>query len=86
MRSRISKIAFFGKTDKRERSQRLSSHGVNVAERVGGGDLAEGVGIVHDGREKIHRLDERRLGREQIHAGVVGMIEADQNIRILLPG
>jgi hypothetical protein len=48
--------------------------------------LAEGVRIVHDGREKIYRLHERRLGREQIHAGVVGVIEADQHIRVLLPG
>ena len=57
-------IAFVRKTDKGQRGQRLSAHGVNVAERVGGGDLAEGVGIVHDRREKIHRLDERHLGRE----------------------
>ena len=79
-------IAFVGKTDKGQRSQRLSTHGIDVAERVGGGDLAEGIGIVHDGREKIHRLHQRRLGREQIHAGVVGVIEADQHIRVLLPG
>jgi hypothetical protein len=29
------------------------------------------------GVKKVDRLDERRLGREQIHAGVVGVIEAD---------
>ena len=70
-------IGFIGKADEGQRSQWLSPHGINIAECVGSGDLAEGVGIVHDGREKIHRLHERRLGREQIHAGVVGVIEAD---------
>jgi len=70
-------IAFFRKADQGQRSQRLPTHGVYVAESIGRGDLAEGVGIVHDGREKIHRLNQCRLGREQIHAGVVGVIEAD---------
>src|SRR5260370_42412757 len=71
------KSAFFRKADQGKRSQWLSSHGVDVAEGAGGSDLSEGVGIVHDRREKIHRLDQRRLGREQIHAGGVGLIEAD---------
>ena len=79
-------IGFIGKADEGQRGQRLSTHGVDVAERVGRSDLAEGVGIVHDGREKIHGLHERRVGREQIHAGVVGVIEADWHIRVLLPG
>jgi len=31
-------------------------------------------------------LHQRRARPDQIHSGVVGMIEANQNIRIMLPG
>ena len=79
-------VGFVGEANERQRSQRLTTHGVDVAERVGGGDLAEDVGIVDDGSEEVDRLDERRLRRELIHAGIVGMIEADQNVRVVLPG
>ena len=79
-------IAFIGKTDERERAERASAHGVDVAERVDGGDLPEGVGIVHDGGEEIHGLNEGGVGRDQVHPGVVGEIEADQNVGVLLPG
>ena len=43
-------------------------------------------GIVNDGREEIDRLDERQLRRELIHAGVVGCVEADEHVGIVLPG
>ena len=79
-------IAFFGEADQRERSQRTSAHGVDVAQRVGGGDLSEGVGIVDDGREEVDGLHQRGVGRDLIHSGVVGVIEADQHIRVMLPG
>ena len=63
-----------------------AAHGVDIAQRVGGRNLAEDVGVVDDGRKEIDRLDERQLGRELIHAGVVGCIEADQHVGIMLPG
>jgi hypothetical protein len=31
-------------------------------------------------------LDERKLRRELIHASVIGCVEADQDIGIVLPG
>jgi hypothetical protein len=31
-------------------------------------------------------LHQGLIGRDQIHSGVVGVIEADQNVRVLLPG
>jgi hypothetical protein len=31
-------------------------------------------------------LDERQLRRELIHAGVVGCVEADEDVGIVLPG
>ena len=79
-------VAFFRKADESERGEGTSAHSVDVAQGIGGGDLAKGVGIVNDGRKKIHGLHQRGVGTEQIHSGVVGMIEADQNVRVMLPG
>jgi hypothetical protein len=31
-------------------------------------------------------LNQSSVGRELIHSGVVGVVEADQNIRVVLPG
>jgi hypothetical protein len=77
MRSRISRSAFSGKTDQRQRCERLAAHGVNVAQRVGCGDLAESVRVVDDGSEEIDGLHQRLIGRDLIHSGVVGVVEAD---------
>ena len=44
----------------RQRRQRPPAHGVDVAQRVGRGDLAVDVGVVHDRREEVHRLHQRR--------------------------
>ena len=79
-------IAFVGKADQGEGVEGTSAHGVDVAERVGGGDLAEGVRVVDDRGKKIHGLDEGKVRGNFVHAGVVGFVEADQNVRVLLPG
>ena len=86
MRSRISRSRFLGKADECQRGERLAAHGVNIAQRVGGGDLAEGVRIVDDGGEEVDCLHQRLIGRDLIHAGVVGVVEADQNVGVVLPG
>jgi hypothetical protein len=52
-------VAFLGEADHGQGCDGTSSHGVDVAEGVGGGDLAEGVGVVDDGGEKIDGLDKR---------------------------
>ena len=70
-------VGFLGKANQGEGGERTSAHGVDIAESIGGGDLAEGVRIVDDRGKEVDRLDERRLGRELIHAGVVGVIKAD---------
>jgi hypothetical protein len=79
-------IGFVGEADQGERGERASAHGVDVAERVGGGDLAEGVRIVDDGRKEVDGLHECLVGRELIHSGVVGSVKADQNVGVVLPG
>ena len=53
---------------------RCSAHGVNIAQGIGGGNLAEPVGIVHNRREKIHRLYQRQIIRNPIDTGVVGPV------------
>ena len=79
-------VGVIGKTDHGERRKRPAAHGIDIAKRVGGRNLAEGVWIIDDRGEKVDRVDERQLGRELIHAGVVGFIEANQHVRIILPG
>src|SRR5580692_2281564 len=57
-------IAFVWKAHNRERGNWLSAHGVDIAERIGGGDLAKGKRIVDDWREKIHGLHNRETVSE----------------------
>jgi hypothetical protein len=62
--------------------QRPAAHGVDVGERIGRGDAAEVKGVVDDGREEVHGLDERCGLVQTIHPGVVAGLAADQEIRI----
>ena len=61
---------------------RPSSHGVDIAECIGGCDLAEGVGVIHHGSKKIHGLHQRGIGRNLVDPGIVGVVKTDQNIRV----
>ena len=79
-------VAVGRETNVSQRGDGTAAHGVDVAQGVGGGDLAESVGVVHDGREEIDGLHQRGVGRDPVDAGVVGVIEADQNVGIVLAG
>ena len=79
-------VGVIGKADHGERRKRPAAHGIDIAERIGGRNLAEGVWIIDNRGKKVDRVDERQLGRELIHAGVVGFVEANQHVRIILPG
>ena len=63
---------------------RLAAHGIHVAEGVGGGDLAEQVGVVGDGGEEVHRLYQGQLVANLIHGGVVALVEAHQQIGVVV--
>ncbi len=76
------RVAFFGEAYDGKCRNRFSAHGVNIAERIGGRDLAEGEGIVDDRREKIYGLNKRKLLADQIHPGVVVGAEANEYVRI----
>ena len=50
--------------------------------RVGRRDGAEGVRVVDDRREEIHRLHQGELRRQLVHAGIVGSVKPDQHVLI----
>src|SRR5437016_13920823 len=56
-------ITFLWKADKRERSERASTHGVDVAKRIGGGDLTNDLRIVIYGRQEVVSWKQRECGR-----------------------
>ena len=74
-----------GKRDDGKRGGGASAHGVNVAERIRRGNLAERKRIVGNRREKIDCLDERQFIAQLIHPGVVVGFEANEKIRIIRP-
>ncbi len=61
---------------------RSAAHCVDVGERIGGGDLPELIGIVHDRREKVYGLDEGQIGGDTIDARVVAGCQADEKVGI----
>ena len=66
-----------------ERQLGLAAHGIDVRERVRCGDLAEGVGVVRDRREEVDGLHQRKLVRDLVHRGVVALVEADEQVRVV---
>ena len=60
----------------------LAAHGVNIAQRVGRRDLPEDIGVIDDRREKIDRVDDRKVGAQSIHPRVVGGFGADEHVGI----
>ena len=65
-----------------QRQLRLAAHGVYVADGIGRGDLPIQEGIVHDRREEIRGLHQRRILVQIVHAGVVGFVKAHQQPRV----
>ena len=64
------------------RQLRHAAHGVHVGERVRCGDLTEEVGIVHDGREEVHRFDHGHVVRHAVNTGIVAAVVAHQQPRV----
>ena len=69
-----------------ERGQRRAAHRVHVGQAVGGGDAAEQIRVIHDGRKKVHRLDEGKVGAQTHHARVVARVQADKQVGVPLDG
>ena len=66
-----------------QHGKRLAAHGVDVAERIGGSDLAEQVGVIADWRNQIHRLNKRQIISNFVDTCVVGGVKPDQEVWIL---
>jgi hypothetical protein len=65
-----------------ERGEGSPPHGIDVAQRVGRGDLPKGIRIIDDGGEKIQRLDEGDLLRQAVDPGIVRGFYSHQEIRV----
>ena len=65
-----------------ERDRHLGAHRVDVAERIGRGDLAVGVGVVHDRCEEVDGEHHRAVVADPIHRRIVRHIEADQEVLV----
>ena len=76
----LEALSFIRESHDGERGDGSATHGVNVAQRIGRRDLAEGVGIVHNGRKEIHGLNQCQVRAELIHSSVVIGVEAHQHI------
>ena len=61
---------------------RLTAHRVDVGNGIGGGNLAEEIGVVHDGWKEVHSLNQRRFIVDHVHAGVIAPVEADDQVGI----
>jgi len=72
-----------GKPNNIQGGQRARAHGVDIRESVGGGDGAEPVGVVDDGREEVDRLDQGQIVAEAVHSGIVVRRMTDENVRIV---
>ena len=73
-----------GEAHEIQAGHRPASHGVHVAEGVGGGDLPEQIGIVDRRRDEIRRHHQGDVIAESVDAGVIAGLVADEEIRILL--
>jgi hypothetical protein len=71
-----------GEADDVQGRQGAPAHGVDVAQGVRCGDLPEGVWIVDDGREEVHRLDDRQVLPELIHPRVLAVFHAHNQARM----
>ena len=75
-----------GKSHDRKRGDGPPAHRVDVAQRVGGGDLSEGVGVVDRRRENVDGLHQGRLLVQQVDPGVVPGRHSDQDPRVGMRG
>ena len=71
------------KADDVQRCPDVSAHGVHIAERIGGRDLAEQIRILHHRRKKIQCLHDGRVLRDPVNRRVVPAVISDQQVFIL---
>src|SRR5262245_60680635 len=62
---------------------RFTTHGIDIAQRISSGDLAENIRVIDDGSEKIDGVDDGEVGTKPIDPRVVGGFGSDQHIGIV---
>jgi hypothetical protein len=72
-----------GKARDVQARQGAAPHRIDIADRVRRGDPAEGPRVVHDGRDDVHRLDERQIVTKAIDSRIVRQIEPDEQVRVV---
>ncbi len=75
-----------GKRRDGERRERPSPHGVDVGQGVRGGDGPEGLRVVHDRREEVDGLHQRRRRVQAEDAGVVSGRVVDEDAGVVVGG
>ena len=65
---------------------RLAAHGIHIAQCVGRRDLAEGVGVVHYGGEKVDGLYQCDLVGDFIDCRIIGGLDAYQQPFVIKAG
>ena len=73
----------FGKADDVHAGLGVTPHGVDVAQRISGGDLAENIRIIDDRSEKIDGVHDSEVRPETIYPRVVGGFRSDQHIDVV---
>ena len=73
----------FREADDVERGLRLRAHGVDVAHGIGCRDLPEGVGVVHDRREKVHGVNHGQIWTQAKYSGIVGGFNSDNQVCVV---
>ena len=72
-----------GKPDNVECGFGLSSHGEDVAQRVGGSNLAKTEWVIDQRWKKIERLDDKKVVPQSVNSGITKVFRADYQIRIV---
>ncbi len=73
-------IEVIGEANQIQAEERLATHGVDVAERVGGGDGPEGIGVVHHRRKEIRRGDDCLVVVQAIDGGIIGVAQPHEQV------
>ena len=76
----------FGHTQQVKRGFRLAAHCVDVGQRVRCRDLPEQIGVVRNGREKVHGLHEREFVRHAVDRRVVAFVKPDEQVGVAVHG
>ena len=75
-----------GHTQQVERGFGLAAHGVNVGQCIRRRDLAEQIGVIRNGREKVHGLHDGERVRNAVDRRVIAFVEPDEQIGVAADG